>query len=95
MISHDDLKVIFERIVKHQETESDRQTLRSLLRAGNGDNEIKIGKNIVNISEGRDILRNPGTAFSILKTPTETKPMTKIERFPRYVCRSAIPRGNR
>ncbi len=50
MISHDDLEVIFERIVNHQETEGDRQTLRSLLRAGNGDNEIYIGKNIVNIS---------------------------------------------
>jgi vWA-MoxR associated protein C-terminal domain/Effector-associated domain 10/vWA-MoxR associated protein middle region (VMAP-M) 1 len=55
MISHDDLEVIFERIVNHQETQSDRQTLRSLLRAGNGDNEIQIGKHIVNIAEGRDI----------------------------------------
>ncbi|AFZ01295.1 hypothetical protein [Calothrix sp. PCC 6303] len=55
MSDYDDLKAIFERIINHQETESDRQTLRSLLRASNGDNEIQIGKNIVNISEGRDI----------------------------------------
>ncbi|BAY95315.1 MULTISPECIES: hypothetical protein [unclassified Tolypothrix] len=55
MSDHDDLKAIFERIVNHQETEDDRQAIRSLLRAGNGDNEIQIGKNIVNIAEGRDI----------------------------------------
>lgn len=55
MSDHDDLKAIFERIVNHQETEDDRQTLRSLLRGGNGDSEIQIGKNIVNIAEGRDI----------------------------------------
>jgi predicted NACHT family NTPase len=55
MISHDELEIIFERIVNHQETESDRQILRTLLFRGNGDNEIQIGKNIVNISEGRDI----------------------------------------
>lgn len=55
MISSDDLEVIFERIVNHQETESDRQTLKSLLRGSNGDGKFQIGKHIVNISEGRDI----------------------------------------
>jgi hypothetical protein len=36
MISENDLEVIFERIVNHQETESDRQILGNLLRGDNG-----------------------------------------------------------
>ncbi len=55
MISNDDLKAIFERITARQEAEGDKLTLRSLLPAGNGDNEIQVCKNIVNITEGRDI----------------------------------------
>ena len=49
------LEFIFERIVNHQETEDDREKLRSLLCRGNGEKEIQIGKHIVNIAEGRDI----------------------------------------
>lgn len=55
MISHDELEIIFERIANHKETENDRQTLRSLLRRGNGEHQFQIGKHIVNIAEGRDI----------------------------------------
>ena len=55
MSDREDLEVIFERIVNHQETEDDREKLRSLLRRGNGEKEIQIGKHIVNIAEGRDI----------------------------------------
>ena len=55
MSDREDLELIFERIVNHQETEDDREKLRSLLLRGNSDKEIQIGKHIVNIAEGRDI----------------------------------------
>ncbi|MEM6400914.1 MAG: hypothetical protein AAF757_11875 [Cyanobacteria bacterium P01_D01_bin.116] len=55
MSDREDLELIFERIVNHQETEGDRQILRSLLSGSNGENQIQIGKHIVNIAEGRDI----------------------------------------
>ncbi|MBF2014846.1 MAG: hypothetical protein IGS23_06500 [Rivularia sp. T60_A2020_040] len=55
MSDREDLELIFERIVNHQETEGDRQILRSLLSGSNGDKEVQIGKYIVDIAEGRDI----------------------------------------
>jgi hypothetical protein len=51
----DDLNAIFDGFINHQATEADKQTLRQLIRAGDGKNAIQIGKNIVNIAEGRDI----------------------------------------
>ena len=55
MSDRNNLEFIFERIVNHQETEDDREKLRSLLCRGNSEKEIQIGKHIVNIAEGRDI----------------------------------------
>ncbi len=50
-----DLNAIFERILNHQASEGDVQTLRQLIHACDGQNQVQIGKNIVNIAEGRDI----------------------------------------
>lgn len=48
-MSFDDrLNAIFDRFINHQATEADKQTLRQLIRAGDGKNAIQLGKNIVN-----------------------------------------------
>jgi Effector-associated domain 10/NB-ARC domain len=55
MSSDYDLNAILERILNHQASEGDVQTLRQLIHACDGQNHVQIGKNIVNIAEGRDI----------------------------------------
>ncbi|MEI2579188.1 tetratricopeptide repeat protein, partial [Scytonema sp. PRP1] len=51
----DDLNAIFDHFINNQATEADKQTLRQLIGARDGKNALQIGKNIVNIAEGRDI----------------------------------------
>jgi Effector-associated domain 10/NB-ARC domain len=55
MSSDYDLNAIFDRIANNQASEGDVQTLRQLIYAPDGQNHIQIGKNIVNIAEGKDI----------------------------------------
>lgn len=51
MTFDDNLNSILDRFINHQATEADKQTLRQLIRAGDGKDAIQIGKNIVNIPE--------------------------------------------
>lgn len=63
MSSNEDLSKIFDRIAKVEESENDIKTLREILRSPvslgwlsqDGEKVIQIGRNIVNIAEGRDI----------------------------------------
>ena len=52
MAAPDALGDILDRIANGEETEGDRQTLRQLLRAGNGQN-VQLGKNIANIVDAQ------------------------------------------
>ena len=63
MSSNEDLSKIFDRIANGEESENDIKTLREILRSPlflkrlpqDDEKVIQIGRNIVNIAEGRDI----------------------------------------
>jgi phosphotransferase system HPr-like phosphotransfer protein len=55
MIAHDELSAILDRIANGEEAEGDIQTLRQLLRAGDRQNVVQLGKYNINIGEGKDI----------------------------------------
>lgn len=55
MTVRDELSAILDRIANGEEAESDIQTLRQLLRAGDRQNVVQLGKYNINIGEGRDI----------------------------------------
>ncbi len=55
MTVRDELSAILDRITNGEEAESDIQALRQLLRAGDRQNVVQLGKYNINIGEGRDI----------------------------------------
>lgn len=55
MTARDELSAILDRIANGEEAEGDMQALRQLLRAGDRQNIVQLGKYNVNIGEGKDI----------------------------------------